>query len=93
MSTNKFGTLCNSYFVSKLLGEQKQVGYYLPFLHTSNKVAANCASLSNTPNRENVRKRSLPQPETLEETATKIQAGYRGLVVREQWRRAEGEEG
>ena len=46
-----FGTLCNSYFVSKLLGEQKQVRYYLPFLHTSNKVAANCASLSNTPNR------------------------------------------
>ena len=39
-----------------------------------------------------MRKRSLGPPESLEETATKIQAGYRGLVVREQWRRAEGEE-
>ena len=33
---------------------------------------------------ENVRKRSVGPAETLEETATKIQAGYRGLVVREQ---------
>ena len=80
----------NSSFVSKLLGEQKQVRYYYPFPQTTK---TNCTSLSNTTYRENVRKRSTSTPETLEETATKIQAGYRSLVVREQWRHAEGEEG